>query len=272
MRLIVRENKTEGRIGNTMGRVVDKVVIVTGGAAGIGRASAFMLAKEGAKVAVVDIDDKAGEQVVKDIQTRGGTAAYWHMDVSKSEEIRTVFAEINAKFEKINVLVNNAGIHGIAKPSDEIEDQEWDRIIDIDLKSVFLCTKYVFPYMKQSGGGSIINLSSIFGLVGGEDPPYHAAKGAVRMLTKSDAFYYGKYGIRVNSIHPGYIWTDMVEDMAPDDPVEEKQFRKELDELTLLGHIGEPEDVAYAIVYLASDESKYITGAEITIDGGFTTV
>jgi len=126
--------------------------------------------------------------------------------------------------------------------------------------------------MKQSGNGSIINLSSIYGLVGGEDSPYHAAKGGVRLLTKSDAFYYGKYGIRVNSIHPGYILTAIIEDLAPKDPQEAKKYRKELDDKTLLGNIGEPDDVAYGIVYLASDESKYMTGAELTIDGGFTTV
>jgi len=255
-----------------MGRVDNKVAIVTGGSAGIGRASALMLAREGAKVAVVDIDDKAGQETVAEIQGHGGTAGFWHMDVRKSEEVKTVFSEIDKTFKKINVLVNNAGVHGIAKPSDEIEEQEWERIIDIDLKSVFLCTKFVIPYMKQCGSASIINLSSIFGLVGGEDPPYHAAKGGVRLLTKSDAFYYGKYGIRVNSIHPGYILTAIIEDLTPEDPQEARMFRKELDDKTLLGHIGDPDDVAYGIVYLASDESKYITGVELTIDGGFTTV
>jgi len=255
-----------------MARVDGKVAIVTGGAAGIGRAAAFMLAKEGAKVAVVDIDDTTGQQTVADIQARGGAARYWHLDVSKSEEIKPVLSDIHAVFKKINILVNNAGVHGIARPSDEIEEQDWDRIISINLKSVFLCTKHVIPYMKQSGGGSIINLSSIYGLVGGEDPPYHAAKGGVRLLTKSDAFYYGKYGIRVNSVHPGYILTAIVEDLTPKDPQEAEAFRKELDDKTLLGHIGEPDDVAYAIVYLASDESKYMTGAELTIDGGFTSV
>jgi len=253
-----------------MGRVEGKVAIVTGGAAGIGKATCIMLAKEGAKVAVLDITDQAGKEVVSGITNRGGTAAYWHADVSNGNEIAAAFADIEAKFGKINVLVNNAGIHGIQKPSHEIEEEEFDRIIRIDLKGVFMCTKYAAPYMKKAGSGSIINLSSIYGLVGGVDPPYHAAKGAVRLLTKADAFYYGKHNIRVNSIHPGYILTAIVEDFTPKDPEEARVYRKNLDDLTMVGHIGEPNDVAYAIVYLASDESKYMTGAELVIDGGFT--
>jgi len=255
-----------------MGRVEGKVAIVTGGATGIGKATCIMLAREGAKVAVVDITDKSGNEVVSEITRAGGAAAYWHADVSKEKEVSAAFAGIETKFGKIDVLVNNAGIHGVAKPSDEIKEEEFDRILQIDLKGVFLCTKQVASYMKKAGGGSIINLSSIYGSVGGEDPPYHAAKGGVRMLTKSDAFYYGKYNIRVNSVHPGYILTAIVEDLTPKDPEEAKAYRKQLDDLTLLGHIGEPDDVAYLILYLASDESKYMTGAELVIDGGFTAV
>lgn len=253
-----------------MGRVDGKVAIVTGGSAGIGKATSAMLAKEGASVAIVDIDDKTGEEVAAAITKAGGNARYWHADVGNSREIAAVFADIAARFGKINVLVNNAGIHGIAKPSHEIEDEDFDRIIRIDLKGVFVCTKHAVPYMMKAGSGSIINLSSIYGLTGGEDPPYHAAKGAVRLMTKSDAFYYGKYNIRVNSVHPGYILTAIVEDLTPKDPEEAKRYRKNLDDLTMVGHIGEPDDVAYAIVYLASDETKYMTGSELVIDGGFT--
>ena len=197
-----------------MGRVEGKVAIVTGGAAGIGKAASIMLAREGARVALLDVTDRVGAEVVSGITSAGGTAAYWHVDVGNGPEIAAACAEIEARFGKIDVLVNNAGIHGIAKPSHEIEEEEFDRIIRIDLKGVFLCTKYVAPYMMKAGSGSIINLSSIYGLVGGEDPPYHAAKGAVRLLTKSDAFYYGKHNIRVNSVHPGYILTAIVETYA----------------------------------------------------------
>jgi NAD(P)-dependent dehydrogenase (short-subunit alcohol dehydrogenase family) len=255
-----------------MGRVEGKVAIVTGGAAGIGKATSLLLAREGAKVAVLDIDDESGKQVVSEITRDRGEANYWHVDVSRQEEVAKAFAEVDRKFGRIQVLVNNAGVMGIQRPSDEIEEEEWARVLDIDLKGVFLCTKHVVPYMKKAGGGSIINLSSILGLVGGVDPPYHAAKGGVRLLTKSDAFYYGKQNIRVNSIHPGYILTPMVEGMIPRDPEEARAFRQELDSLTLLGHIGEPDDVAYAVLYLASDESKFVTGAELTVDGGYTAV
>lgn len=255
-----------------MGRVNGKVAVVTGGAAGIGRAASVMLAKEGAGVAILDITDEAGRQVVSEIRKEGGIAEYWHVDVTDGKAVADAFREVAAKLGPINVLVNNAGIVGIQKPSDEIEEDEWDRVIAIDLKSVFLCTKHVVPYMKEAGGGSIINISSIWGLVGGEDPPYHAAKGAVRLLTKSDAFYYGKYNIRVNSIHPGYILTGIVERFTPEDPEEAKKFRKGLDDLTLVGHIGEPDDVAYGIVYLASEEAKFVTGTELTIDGGYASI
>ena len=255
-----------------MGRVSEKVIIVTGAGSGLGRASAIMLAKEGAKVAIVDINDKDGQAAAAEIEAAGGTAIFRHLDVSNAAEVEAVFKAVYETFGKIDALVNNAGIHGIAKPSDEITEAEWDRVMNVNLKSVFLCTKYAAPYMKKNGSGSIINLSSIYGLVGGEDPPYHAAKGGVRLMTKSDAFYYGKDKIRVNSIHPGYILTAIVEDLTPDDPEEARKYRQRLDDMTLLGNIGEPDDIAYGVVYLVSDESKYMTGAELIIDGGFTAV
>ncbi len=254
------------------GRVDGKVAIVTGAAMGIGEAAAVLLAREGAKVAVLDINDEVGKQVVSAIKAKGGVAEYWHVDVTDSGRVATAFSEISQRFGKIDVLVNNAGIMGIQKPSDEIDEKDWDRVVNVDLKSVFLCTKHVIPYMKKAGGGSIINLSSILGLVGGEDPPYHAAKGGVRLLTKSDAFYCGKHNIRVNSVHPGYILTPMVKGMIPEDKEEARKFRNDLDNVTVLGHIGEPYDIAYGILYLASDESKFMTGAELTIDGGYTSV
>jgi len=249
-----------------------KVAIVTGGAMGIGEATCLALAREGAKVAVLDINDKAGKEVVSRITGDGGTADFWHVEVTNSRQIFSAFAEVNEKFGKIDALVNNAGIHGVGKPTDEVGEDEWNRVIDIDLRSVFLCTKHVIPHMKRAGGGSIVNLSSILGLVGGADPPYHAAKGGVRLLTKSDAFYYGKYNIRVNSVHPGYILTPMLKSMMPEDPKEAEGFHKMLSDLSLLGRMGEPSDIANAILYLASDESSFVTGAELVIDGGVTSV
>jgi NAD(P)-dependent dehydrogenase (short-subunit alcohol dehydrogenase family) len=253
-----------------MGRVEGKVAIVTGGASGLGKASCLLLAKEGAKVAVADINDEGGEKVVSEIEGNGGAAQYWHIDVSDEREVSQAFSDIHQKFGRIDVLVNDAGIPGVHKSSDEIDEKEWDRVIQINLKGVFLCTKHVFPYMKQAGGGSIINLSSAYGLVGGEDPPYHAAKGGVRLLTKSDAFYYAKHRIRVNSIHPGYIMTPMVEAVLASAPEGAEAFKEFIGRMTLLGYIGEPNDIAFGVLYLASDESKYVTGSELIIDGGFT--
>lgn len=253
-----------------MGRVEKKAAIVTGGASGLGKASCLMLAKEGAKVAVTDVNDEAGRKVVSEIEGNGGIAKYWHIDVSNEREVSQAFSEINKKFGKIDILVNNAGIPGWHKPSDEIEERDWDRVINIDLKGVFLCTKHAVPYMKKAGGGSIINLSSAFGLVGGEDPPYHAAKGGVRLLTKSDAYYYAKYGIRVNSVHPGYIMTPMLEAVIYNAPEGAEVVKRNIGNRTLLGHIGEPNDIAFGVLYLASDESKYVTGSELVIDAGFT--
>jgi len=253
-----------------MGRVEGKVAIVTGGALGIGKASCVLLAKEGARVAVTDVLYKEGQEFTKQLQSKGGLAEFWHLDVSDEKEIEKVFAEINKKFRKIDVLVNNAGIAGVSKPTHEISEEEWDNVMAVNVKGVFFCTKHVIPYMKKAGGGSIINLSSIYGIVSAPDvPPYHASKGAVRIMTKTDAFLYAKDKIRVNSVHPGFIWTPMVESyLKSQGDVEEG--RKYLDSLHPIGHVGEPDDVAYGIVYLASDESKFITGSELVIDGGYT--
>jgi len=253
-----------------MGRVEGKVAIVTGGASGLGKASCLMLAREGAKVAVADINDEAGRKVASEIEGSGGTAQYWHVDVSNEREVSQAFSDIHKKFGKIDILVNDAGIPGWHKPSDEIEEKDWERVIDIDLKGVFLCTKHAAPYMKEAGGGSIINFSSAFGLVGGEDPVYHAAKGGVRMLTKSDAYYYAQYQIRVNSVHPGYILTPMLQAVIDNAPEGAEAVRKHIGDRTLLGYIGDPDDIAYGVLYLASDEARYVTGSELVIDAGFT--
>jgi len=253
-----------------MGRVEGKVAIVTGGALGIGKATCLLLAEEGAKVAVTDILDKEGQELTKKIKSIGGVAEFWRLDVSNEKEVEKTFADIHKKFGKIDVLVNNAGIAGVSKPTHEISEEEWDKVMAVNVKGVFFCTKHVVPYMKKTGGGSIINLSSIYGIVSAPDvPPYHASKGAVRIMTKTDAFLYAKDKIRVNSVHPGFIWTPMVEGyLKSQGDVEEG--RKYLDTLHPIGRVGEPEDIAYGIVYLASDESKFVTGSELVIDGGYT--
>ncbi len=253
-----------------MKRMEGKVAIVTGGALGIGRATCELLAREGAKVAVVDLLDAEGRELADRIGKTGGAARYWRADVARESDIERVFREIGEAFGRIDVLVNNAGISGANKPTHELTEEEWDRVQAVNVKGVFFCTKHTIPWMLQAGGGSIVNLSSIYGLVGAPDaPPYHASKGAVRLMSKTDALLYAKQGIRVNSVHPGFIWTPMVEKFLRSQG-DVAKLRRALDALHPLGRVGEPEEVAYGILYLASDESKFVTGSELVIDGGYT--
>lgn len=254
-----------------MDRVKNKVAIVTGGALGIGLSSCRLLAYEGAEVAITDILDADGTRAADDINSSGGAARFWHLDVSREDEVRDVLRQVRQTFGRIDVLVNNAGISGANKPTHEITEQEWDRLMAINVKGVFFCTKHTVPYMKETGGGSIINLSSIYGIVGaGDCPPYHASKGAVRLMTKNDAILYAPDKIRVNSVHPGFIWTPMVEQFAAQTGAGLEAVRQQLAAKHPIGHLGEPEDVAWGIVYLASEEAKFMTGSELVIDGGYT--
>ncbi len=251
-------------------RLENKIAIITGGASGIGRATAVLFAKEGAKVIVTDVNDEGGEQTAKQIKEEGGIAKYYRLDVSKEPEVADVFQKVVEEFGRIDVLFNNAGIAGANKPTDELSEEEWNQVIDINLKGVFLCEKYALKQMKKQKSGSIINNSSIYGIIGAPDvPPYHASKGAVRLLSKTDALIYAKDGIRINSVHPGFIWTPMVEGFinSTPDPAATKKY---IESLHPLGHIGEPNDIAYGVLYLASDEAKFVTGTELIIDGGYT--
>jgi NAD(P)-dependent dehydrogenase (short-subunit alcohol dehydrogenase family) len=253
-----------------MKRVADKVAIVTGGALGIGQATCLLLAQEGAWIAVTDVLEPEGKALVETIRSQGGKADFWHLDVSKESQVKQVFTSVREQWGKIDILVNNAGISGVNKRTHEITEEEWNALMAINVNGVFFCTKHAVVSMLDTGGGSIINLSSIYGLVSAPDiPPYHASKGAVRLMTKTDALLYAKDKIRVNSVHPGFIWTPLVDKyLAQQGDVSEG--RKALDNLHPIGHIGEPEDIAYGILYLASDESKFVTGAELVIDGGYT--
>ena len=250
-----------------MKRAENKVVIITGGALGIGRETCILLAKEGAKVAVADILDQEGQALVEEIKQSGGEAKFWHLDVSDEREVKKVYDEVVEAFGKLDATVNNAGIAGVDKPTHELTEKEWDAVMNVNVKGVFFCTKHAIPHMQKSGGGSIVNLSSIYGIVGaGDIPPYHASKGAVRLMSKNDALIYAKDKIRVNSVHPGFIWTPLVEELGKDNP----GFREHLDSLHPIGHVGEAIDIAYGILYLVSDESKFVTGSELVIDGGYT--
>jgi NAD(P)-dependent dehydrogenase (short-subunit alcohol dehydrogenase family) len=253
-----------------MDRVKGKVAIVTGAASGIGRATAIMLAKEGATVAVTDISIQQGKEVTSEIEKSNGEARYWNMDVSNEMQVKTVFNDIAKTFGKINVLINNAGFQGSGQPTDKETEVGWDALMAVNVKGVFFCTKHAIPYMRRAGGGSIINISSIYGLVGAPDmPAYHASKGAVRLMAKTDAMLYAGDNIRVNSVHPGIIRTPL--EMRPAEASGDFEGTlKYLASLHPIGRIGEPDDVAYGILYLASDESSFVTGSELVIDGGYT--
>ena len=252
------------------GRVSNKVALVTGGSLGIGRATAMLLAHEGAAVAVADVLGEPATQLIHDIHALGGCAYFYHMDVTSEEGVRETFQKVQREFGNVTILVNNAGVSGANKPTHELTVEEWDHVMDVNVKGVFLCTKYAIPQMLAAGEGSIINLSSIYGLVSAPDvPAYHASKGAVRLMTKTDALLYAPHGIRVNSVHPGFIWTPMVEAFLKEQGNLEQGIAA-VGALHPLGHMGEPDDIAYGVLYLASNESKFVTGTELVIDGGYT--
>jgi NAD(P)-dependent dehydrogenase (short-subunit alcohol dehydrogenase family) len=252
-------------------RLAGKTTLVTGGALGIGRSACTLMASEGAHVVVTDLLDEAGEQLVREIRSSGDSATFKRLDVADESQVRKVIGETVADLGRLDVLVNNAGVAGVNKPTHEITEEEWDALMAVNVKGVFFCTKHAVPHMKACGGGSIINISSIYGIIGAADlPPYHASKGAVRLMTKNDALLYAPDNIRVNSVHPGYIWTPLVEKLAEQSPEGKEAFRTKLDARHPLGSVGEPDDIGWGIVYLASDESKFMTGAELVIDGGYT--
>ena len=253
-----------------MNRLSGKVAIITGAALGLGRATAQRMAEEGASVAILDVLDPEGAALEMALRGQGHKAHFWHCDVAREAEIAAVFSEVVAHFGRLDILVNNAGVAGADKPTHEITEAEWDFVQSINVKGVFFATKHAIAYLRAAGGGSIINLSSIYGLVGAADvPPYHASKGAVRLMSKNDAMIYAPDHIRVNSIHPGFIWTPMVEKhLGAGGDLD--AARKAVDALHPLGHMGEADDIAWGAVYLASDEAKFVTGAELVIDGGYT--
>lgn len=253
-----------------MARLEAKAAIVTGASHGIGAAACEALAREGASMAVTDVVDEDGRAVADRIESAGGKAHCWHLDVTDEHAVKGIIDAVVSEFGKLNVLVNNAGIAGATKPTHEIELAEWDQVMDVNVRGVFLCTKHAVPYMRETGGGSIINLSSIYAIVSAPDiPPYHASKGAVRLMSKTDALLYAQDKIRVNSVHPGFIWARLVEELARQHPDGVEAFREEYRARHPIGHVGEPEDIAWGIVYLASDAAKSVTGSELVIDGGY---
>lgn len=249
-----------------MDRVDGKIALITGGGKGIGRTTAELLADEGAQVAITDIDEEAGTTTVDHITEAGGGAAFFEHDVSSEADWKRVVDAVQDTFGVPDVLVNNAGIYHI-EPVDEMDIEDWKNLMDINVTGVFLGLKHCTPLMREHGQGSVINLSSVAGLIGlSGHTCYGASKGAVRTMTKDAAIELAEAGVRVNSLHPAYIDTQMADYGAE----VQGATKEELDAMHPIGHMGDPEDVAYAVLYLASDESKFMTGSEMVLDGGLT--
>ncbi len=248
-----------------MKRLQGKTALISGAAKGMGAAEARIFADEGAQVIVADVDDAGAKAVVQDIKDAGGNATAVHLDVSDAASWEKAVAEGRTAFGNINVLINNAGIL-LMKTVQDTTAEEWDKIFAINARGVFLGTKAVLENMKAAGGGSIVNISSIYGLVGAPSAAaYQATKGAVRLFTKSTAADYAEFNIRANSVHPGVIRTAMTEDILAD-PTSEK----ELLGTTIMQRAAQPEEVARAVLFLASDEASFMTGSEMVVDGGYT--
>ena len=250
-----------------MGRLDGKVALISGGARGMGETEARLFVREGAAVVIGDILDEEGEAVAASIANAGGQCRYVHLDVREETHWQAAVAEATARFGTLNVLVNNAGIGSSPFPVHEEPVDLWDRTMAVNLKGVFLGTRAAIPAMLDASGGSIINISSQLGIVGVpyNGAAYQTAKGGVRIFTKAAALQYASHGIRVNSVHPGPVVTEMTR-AGRNDPARLETMLSRIP----MGRYGEPEEVAHAVLYLASDESSFVTGSEVVVDGGWT--
>ena len=247
-------------------RLQDKSALISGGARGIGAAIARLFAEHGASVAFGDVLEEEGRQVEAEIQETGAEALFIPLDVSSEEAWQTAIAATVERFGKLDVLVNNAGIRGEGGAEDT-SVESWDAVMAVNARGVFLGTKLAIPEMRRAGGGSIINISSQMGMVGSDtsSSAYHASKGAVRTFTKSAAIRHAREGIRVNSVHPGPILTPFTEGRMDIGAPDRELYISRIP----MGRIGTAEEVAYGVLYLASDESSFVTGSELVIDGGW---
>lgn len=251
---------------SSRGRVHGKIALVTGAASGIGAACAQHLAREGATVVLTDRDAARGAAAAAAL---GAPHGFLHHDVTDEDGWAATVARVVADHGRLDVLVNSAGI-GVLGDIERATVADLRRMYAVNVEGTFVGCRAAIGAMKLTGGGSIINLSSIYGLVGAPDtPPYHASKGAVRLMSKTDAMIYAPDKIRVNSVHPGFIWTPMVEAHLKS-AGELEEGKAATAALHPLGHMGEPDDIAWGAVYLASDEAKFVTGSELVIDGGYT--
>ena len=245
-----------------MGRLDGKVALISGGARGQGATEAKLFAQEGAKVVFGDVLDDAGKRVEENIRQAGGEATYIHLDVTQEADWQQAVATAVSTYGKLDILVNNAGI--LRRESIEETSKElWDTVLAVNATGVFLGTKHAIPAMRQAGGGSIVNISSVSGMIALGAPAYNASKGAVRVFTKVTAIQHAKDNIRCNSIHPGPIDTPMTQ-------TTDTARRDKIISDVPLGRYGTSEDIAYGVLYLASDEARFMTGAELVIDGGYT--
>jgi NAD(P)-dependent dehydrogenase (short-subunit alcohol dehydrogenase family) len=244
-------------------RLEGKTALVTGAARGIGAAVARVFAAEGAGVALTDILSAPGEQVREAISAAGGTASFSELDVTSEPDWRRVVDDVLDRFGDLDILVNNAGIYE-RNTVEELDLETWKQVMEVNADSVFLGTKACIPAMRRSGGGSIVNIASVASMRGSQwSTAYHASKGAVAVFTRSAAVQYGRYGIRVNSVHPGAIDTDMLDQVYIDDGLRHQRIGA-----MPLRRSGSPEEVAKAVLFFASDDSSYVTGSELRVDGG----
>ncbi|MFF3025197.1 SDR family NAD(P)-dependent oxidoreductase [Gottfriedia sp. NPDC057948] len=245
-------------------RLKDKVAVITGGGSGIGRATAIRFAKEGAKIVIADINEVTGEETLSEINEQNQEAIFVKTNVAESKSIQNLMKRAVEHFGRIDILFNNAGIGNSEVRSVDLAEEEWDQVIDINLKSVFLGIKYAISELKKSGNGVIINTASLLGLKGRKYvSAYNASKGGVVLLTQNAALEYGKYNIRVNAIAPGIIDTNIIKEWKNDErkwPI--------LSRANALGRIGTPDEIASAALFLASDEASFVTGATLSVDGG----
>lgn len=250
------------------GKLVGKVALVTGGGGGIGRATCLAFAREGAQVAVVDVNGPAAEQVARDVVAAGGEAIAIATDVSRSDQVAAMVAQVVARFGRLDVAFNNAGIEIEHEPLARTSEEDFDRLLSVNVKGVWLCMKYEIEQMlKQGDGGAIINTSSIGGLVAApRQPIYGATKHAVLGMTKAAAVEYGRKGIRINAVCPGIIRTEMTERALAREP-KRQAF---IDQAHPIGRLGEAEDIARSVVFLSSEDAAFVVGHSLAVDGGFT--
>ncbi len=246
-------------------RLENKVALISGGARGMGAVEAKLFSREGARVVIGDVLEDEGRRTEAEINESGGECVFVHLDVTSEESWQAAVSQAVERFGKLDILVNNAGIYRTNNVT-ETSSEEWDQVMDINAKGVFLGTKAAIPAMRDNGSGSIVNISSVAGLVGNlMSSAYTASKGAVRLLTKSTAIQYARDGIRCNSVHPGTIVTQMTAGMLADDSYREDRINR-----TPIGRLGTAEDVAFGVLFLSSDEASFMTGSELVIDGGRT--